>query len=122
MTIRASAAVAGWMFVLYIVAGVASMMIAPAGENAAARLAAMAASPARVRASVLLSLLVCVIAFTLAVALYAITRTQDRVVALLGLCFRAAESFFAAPAAILYKPSWQALASGRRSTRSHTGI
>lgn len=101
MTIRTSAAVAGWMLLLYIVAGVTSLVISPGGADPTARLAALAASPVRAHASVLLSLLVCVVAFTLAVTLYAITRAQDRVVALLGLCFRAAESFFAAPAAIL---------------------
>lgn len=101
MTIRTSAAVAGWMFLLYIVGGIASMMVMPGGADTSAKLAAMAASPGRVHASVLLSLFVGVAAFTLAVTLYAITRAQDRVVALLVLCFRAAESFFAAPGAIV---------------------
>ena len=89
------------MFLLYIVGGIASLMIAPGGADTTAKLAAMAASPGRVYVSAVLSLLVSVFAFTLAVTLYAITRAQDRVVALLGLCFRAAESFFGAPGAIL---------------------
>lgn len=48
------------------------------------------------RTLVVLSLVICVTALVLAVALYGITRDEDRDVAALALCFRVGEGLLAA--------------------------
>lgn len=85
---------AGVMFLLYIAVGVTQMTVfggATAGENAAAQLANMAQHATDVRINVLLGLLICFIALTLSVSLYALTREQEPYLALLALCCRLGE-------------------------------
>jgi hypothetical protein len=103
MTRTTNARIAGVTLLLYIVIGVSQMILASttSAEDTAARLALFAEHASRVRVNVVLSLLMCVTAVTLAVALYAITRDEDRDVALLALSFRVAEGMLAAVATML---------------------
>jgi hypothetical protein len=66
------------------------------GEGSAAILASMAEHATDVRVSLLLGLLTCFVALTLAVALYAITREQDPDLAMLALVCRVSEGVLGA--------------------------
>jgi hypothetical protein len=103
MTRRTHARIAGFAFLFYIAVGITLMILGSATRAAgtAARLARIAQHPWHVRVEVLLSLLICMTAVTLAVSLYAITRDEDHGLAVLGLCFRVAEGMIAALAPVL---------------------
>lgn len=91
------------MFLLYIATGIANMVLfgrATRGAQTASTLANIAQHETMIRLSVLLTFLTFAIAVSLAVALYALTRDQDRDIALLALCFRVTEGVIAAVAAI----------------------
>jgi hypothetical protein len=95
MTRRASARVAGAMFLAYIVIGVAELVIgrgATSGDTPAARLASIAQHGARLRVEVVLGIVICFVALTLAVSLYGVTRDEDHELAVLGLACRAGEA------------------------------
>jgi uncharacterized protein DUF4386 len=99
MTRTTNARVAGVTLLLYIAIGITQMVVfggATAGEGIAARLMSMAQHADEVRINVALGLLTCVIALTLAVALYAITREQDPDLAMLALVCRVAEGVLGA--------------------------
>ena len=94
MTRRTNARLAGIAYLLYIAAAFPSMVLnnrATSGEGMAAKLANMALHAGDVRLAVVLSLIGCFCALVLAVTLYAITREQDRDLAMLGLTCRVAE-------------------------------
>ena len=94
MTRTANARLAGFTYLFYIAVAFPSMVLlgrATRGEGFAAKLASMAQHAADVRASAVLSLLGCLSALVLAVTLFAITRDQDRDLAMLGLTCRVAE-------------------------------
>jgi hypothetical protein len=79
MTRRTNARIAGATFLLYIAVGITQLIVfgdTTDGENMAARLATMAT---------------CIIALTLGAALYALTREEDRDLALLALACRIGE-------------------------------
>jgi Domain of unknown function (DUF4386) len=69
---------------------------AAGGEGSAARLAGIAQHAAVVRTTVVLDLLQCFSAPVLAVTLYAITRDEDRDLAMLGLTCRVGEGLIGA--------------------------
>jgi hypothetical protein len=103
MTRTTNARLAGFMFLFYIAAGVTNMILfgqASRGEGSAAKLAAIVQHATTVRVTVLLTLLMFVAAVVLAVTLYALTRDEDRDLALLALCCRASEGVLAAVAAL----------------------
>ncbi len=102
MTRTTNARIAGVTLLLYIAVGITMMVVgsATSAEGTAARLALFAEHASRVRLNVLLSLTTCVTAVMLAVAMYAITRDEDRDVAVLALSFRVAEGMLAAVAPI----------------------
>lgn len=103
MTRTTNARLAGLMFLLYIVTGIAHMVLfgqASRSSGTAAKLACMAQHATTVRLTVLLTLLTFMIAIALAAALYALTRDQDRDVALLALCFRVTEGVIAAVSSV----------------------
>jgi hypothetical protein len=90
-----NATVAGFTFLLYIVAGIAQMFVASgatSGDGAAEKLASLAQHATQVHINVLLGLLTCFVALVLAVALYGITRDQDRGLAMFALTCRVAEA------------------------------
>ena len=94
MTRATNARIAGFTFLIYIAAGVTSMALsgrATSGEGVAAQLASIAQHANYVRLSILLGLVMNLSALVLAVTLYAITREQDRDVAMLGMICRVAE-------------------------------
>ena len=94
MTRTTNSRIAGSTLLLYIAFGVTSMVVsgrATRGEGAAARLASMATHAMEVRAVVVLGLITAFVALALAAALYALTRDEDRDLALLALACRVAE-------------------------------
>jgi preprotein translocase subunit SecG len=103
MTLKTNARLAGIMFLLYIATGIVSMIVfrtATAGGDAAARLASIAQNETLVRITVLLTLLTFVYAIVLGVTMYALTRDEDRDLAVLSLAFRAAEGTLGAAASV----------------------
>ncbi len=94
MTRRTNARIAGVTFLVYIAAGITSMVLfarATSGEGVAAQLAGIAQHATDVRLTILLGLLMNLSALVLAVTLYAITREQDPDLAMLALTCRLAE-------------------------------
>ncbi len=94
MTRATNARIAGFTFLVYIAVGITSMVLfagATKGEGFAAQLATIAQHATDVRLTILLNLLMNLSALVLGVTLYAITRDQDRDLAMLGLTCRAAE-------------------------------
>ena len=94
MTRRTNARLAGIAYLLYIAAAFPAMLLsnrATGGDGMAAKLASLAVHATDVRLAAVLSLIGCFCALVLAVTLYAITRDQDRDLALLGLTCRVAE-------------------------------
>ena len=94
MTRRTNARIAGLTFLLYIAVAFPSMVLsakATAGGSIAARLVNIAQHTTEMRISILLEVLSGFCGLVLAVTLYAITRDEDRDVAMLGFACRVAE-------------------------------
>jgi Domain of unknown function (DUF4386) len=99
MTVRTNSRVAGFAFLVYIVATLAGVALsgrAMSAEGAAAKLAGIAAHAFDVRLAIVLELTGCFCALVLAVTLYAITRGQDPDLALLAMVCRVAEGVIGA--------------------------
>ncbi|MGE0453389.1 MAG: DUF4386 domain-containing protein [Vicinamibacteria bacterium] len=99
MTRTGNSRLAGTTFLLYIATGIGSMymmsQVTAGAEGAAARFAAIAEHEMAHRVNVLLTLLQAACAVILGVTLYALTRDEDRELALLGLCSRFTEGVIA---------------------------
>lgn len=94
MTRKTNARIAGYTFLVYIAAGLTSMALfgrATSGDGAAAQLASIARHAMEARVTILLALVMGLSALVLAVTLYAITRDEDRDLAMLAFTCRAAE-------------------------------
>lgn len=94
MTRTTNARLAGFTFLLYIAAGITSLVLsgrATRGEGMAAKLASIAQHATDMRVVVLLTLLTSFCAVVLGVTLYAITREQAADLAMLGLTCRLVE-------------------------------
>jgi hypothetical protein len=94
MTTRTNARIAGFMFLFYIASGIAGMILfnqASKGEDAAARLASIAAHAPQMGLSFVFALIAIFNALLLGLALYALTRDQDPDLALLALACRVVE-------------------------------
>lgn len=94
MTRSTNARLAGYTFLVYIAAGITSMVLtagATTGTGVAAQLATIAQHATDVRLTILLTLIMNLSALALGVTLYALTRDQDRDLARLGLTCRVAE-------------------------------
>lgn len=94
MTRTTNARLAGFTFLLYIAAGVFSMVLfsrISAGETVAARLVAIGQHPAGVRIVALLAVFTSFCALILGVTLHALTREVDAELAMLGLVCRVIE-------------------------------
>ncbi len=99
MTRMTNARIAGFTFLFYIAAGIASLVLfgrATSGEGIAAKLAGIAQHATDVRLVILLYLLQVFAALVLAVTLYAITREQDPDLAMLALTCRVGEGVLGA--------------------------
>jgi hypothetical protein len=94
MTHRTSARLAGFTYLVYTAAGIGHefLMHRAAGvEGDVAKLARIAAHATDVRVTIVLTVIECLSALVLAVAMYGITRDQDPELATLGLVCRVAE-------------------------------
>ena len=94
MTTRTNARIAGFMFLFYIVSGIVGMIFfeqATKGADAAAKLASITAHLPQFGVAFLFALVGIFNALVLGAALYALTRDQDRDLALLGLLCRVVE-------------------------------
>src|SRR5215813_4597454 len=94
MTHKTSARIAGSTFLLYIAAGITSLMVfgrVTSGEGIAAKLSGIAQHPTDVGVVVMLDLFQCFAALVLAVTLYGLTREQDPDLAMLALTCRVSE-------------------------------
>jgi len=103
MTRKTNARLAGFMFLFYIATGLANLALfnqAASGEGTAAKLASIAQHATTVRLTVLLTMCGFVSAVVLGVTLYALTRDEDRDLALLALCCRVTEGVLAAGSAV----------------------
>jgi len=115
VTRTTNARIAGSTFLLYIAAGIASMVFfgrAAGAEGIAAKLTGIAQHVTDVRVAFLLGLLSCFAALVLAVTLYAITREQDPDVAMLALTCRVAEGVVGAGIPTVLGLLWLATATG----------
>ena len=99
MTFKTNARLAGFTLLLYIATGVTSMVLfgkaTRGAKGIAATLASIAQHASLVRVNILLTLLQAAYALVLAVTLYALTRDQDRDLAVMALCCRAGEGLIA---------------------------
>ena len=116
MTRTQNARIAGATFLVYIAAGIASMVVfgrATSGAGIAAKLAGIAQHPTEVGIVVVLGFIQVFSALVLAVTLYAITREEDADLAMLGLACRVGEGVIAG-ASMPRMPAlaWLATASG----------
>ena len=116
MTRTKNARVAGSTLLVYIVAGIASMVVfgrATSGAGIAAKLTGIAQHPTEVGIVVVLGFIQCFAALVLAVTLYAITREQDADLAMLALACRVGEGVIAG-SSMPRTPAlaWLATASG----------
>jgi hypothetical protein len=104
MTRRTNARLAGSTLLLYIAIGIISMVLSRqasgSAEGTAATLASLAQHETTIRLTILLTMLMFFVAVTLAVSLYALTRDEDRDLALLALCCRVTEGVIAPTSAI----------------------
>jgi hypothetical protein len=103
MTRTTNARLAGFTFLFYIATGITSLMLftqAIAGaQGTGAKLAAIAEHATVVRLTVVLALVIFLCAVVLGVTLYALTREEDRDLAMIALCCRVSEGVIAAVSA-----------------------
>ena len=116
MTRTKNARIAGSTFLVYIAAGIASMVVfgrATSGVGVAAKLAGIAQHPTEVGIVIMLGFVQCFAALVLAVTLWAITREEDADLAMLGLACRVGEGVIAS-SSMPRTPAlmWLATASG----------
>ena len=116
MTRTANARIAGFTFLAYIAATIASMVIfnhAAGGESIPEKLAAISEHTGSMRVVILLAVVQAFAALVLAVTLYAVTRDQDRDLALLAMACRLTEGVIGAfSASTTLALLWAATSSG----------
>lgn len=121
MTRTTNARIAGFMFLFYIVTGIAGMLLfapATAGVGTAAKLASAAQHATLMRAAAVYSMLMMMNALVLGVALYAITRDVDRDLAMLALSCRITEGVIGGMSAVAKR----ALLSVATAAAGATGV
>jgi hypothetical protein len=94
MTRKANARLAGFTFLFYIATGIANLALsnqATGGGDSFAKLKSIAQHETLMRLTVLLTMCGFVSAVVLGVTLYALTREEDRDLAITALCFRVTE-------------------------------
>jgi len=102
MTRKTNARLAGFMFLFYIATGITGLALSnqtASGEGTAAKLASIAQHATLMRLTALLTMCGFVSAMVLGVTLYALTRDEDRDLAIMGLCCRVTEGALAAAGA-----------------------
>jgi len=99
MTRNTNARVAGFTYLAYIALAFPSLLLsarATQGDGVAAKLASIAAHAGAMRVAIVLTLITCFAAIVLAVTLYALTRDEDRDLALVAFACRVGEGFASA--------------------------
>lgn len=99
MTRTTNARIAGFTLLFYIAAGISAMVLhqkATSGNGTAEKLTSVAAHASELGAAIVLDLLCCFSALVLAMSLYAITRDENRDLALLGFACRVGEGVIGA--------------------------
>lgn len=94
MTRKTNSRIAGYAFLLYIAAGILSMVLSSrssGGDGIAAKLASMSEHVTELRVAILLTFVMALAAFWLGVSLYALTRDEDPDLAMMGMISRVAE-------------------------------
>ncbi len=94
MTLSTNARIAGFTFLLYIAAGIASMILfgrVKGSGDIASKLVGIAQHGTTMGFVVLLGMIQSFCALVLAVTLYALTRSQDRDIAMMGMISRVTE-------------------------------
>ncbi len=115
MTKKTNARIAGYAFILYIAAGILSMVMSgrmSSGTGIAAKLLGMAQHVTEVRITVLLGLVMAFAALALGVTLYAITRDEDPDLAMMALTCRVAEGIVGASLPTTLALLWLATSTG----------
>jgi hypothetical protein len=115
MTRKTNARIAGYAFILYIAAGILSMILSArtsSGTGIAAKFASMAQHATDVRITYLLALPMAFAALVLGVTLYAITRDEDPDLAMLALVCRVAEGIVGVSFPITLGLLWLATTTG----------
>jgi hypothetical protein len=106
MTRTTNARLAGFIFLLYIATAITSMVLSgqttSGVEGTAAKLASIAQHASIMRVNIVLTLLQAGYALVLAVTLYALTRDQDRDLAVMALCCRVGEGVVIAAVSTLW--------------------
>jgi hypothetical protein len=123
MTIKTSSRIAGITFLLYIAAGITSMVVsrqASGGADIAAKLANMAQHPTGIGVVYLLALVQSFCAIVLGVTLYAITRAEDPDVAMLGLASRVGEGLIGISLPTTQALLWLATTTGANAPDART--
>lgn len=96
MTRKTNARLAGFTFLLYIATGITSMVLSgqatSGAEGTAAQLASIAQHASIMRVNIVLTLLCAGYALVLAVTIYALTRDEDRDLAVMAMCCRLGEA------------------------------
>jgi hypothetical protein len=121
MTRATNSRIAGVTFLLYIAAGITSMIIfgrATHGSGIAEKLASIAQHSTAAGVVFVLGLIQSFCALVLGVTLYAITRDQDADVAMLGLTFRVGEGLIGGSIPTSMALLWLATASGANAPDS----
>lgn len=99
MTRSANARVAGFTYLAYIALAFPSLLLssrATQGDGVSAKFASIAAHTVAMRVSIVLTLITCFAAIVLAVTLYALTRDEDRDVAMVAFACRVGEGLTSA--------------------------
>ena len=95
MTLKTNSRIDGFIFLLYIVLGITSMILSRQvlgeAESTADKLSNLARHPLIGRVDIIIGLLTAAFALILAVTIYALTRHIDRDLALISLCSRVTE-------------------------------
>jgi hypothetical protein len=115
MTRKTNARIVGYAFIIYIAAGILSMVLAGrsrAGEGIAAKLASTSEHATEVGLAVLLTFVMAFAAFWLGVSLYALTKDEDPDLAMMGMISRVAEGVvgISVPSTVIL--FWLATATG----------
>lgn len=115
MTRTTNARIAGFTFLLYIATGITSMVLSgqatSGAEGTAAKLASIAQHASIMRVNIVLTLLCAGYALVLAVTIYALTRDEDRDLAVMALCCRVAEAVIIVALSTLWILALQSVAT-----------
>lgn len=115
MTRKTNARIAGYAFIVYIAAGILSIVLSNrsrGGDGIAAKLASISRHSAELGIAVLLTFVMAFAAFWLGVTLYALTKDEDSDLAMMGMISRVAEGVVGISLPSTVMLLWLATATG----------